>query len=157
MEPAQARGIANGWYGAAEEIGAPKDLFNALARELSVLLSADAQTGIGFQDGEVLVLAIDGERFVCIGVHAPAEEEESVTFARSLSLSGAPSLDVSAQRKEENDSISLVRTWTLRVGNGEAIKVSTRVPVTQSFAVDRGGEALMMALARKLGWPIPGD
>jgi hypothetical protein len=157
MERDKARKIANDWYEAAEEIGAPKDLNNDLQRELCVLLSDEAQTGLGRADDSLVVLALDGGRFLCIGVEPGEDDGHPITSARSIPLDPAPDLEVSGQHTEENNSLYLDRTWTVRSSSGEAIVVVTRVPVSQSFTKDRGGEVLMKAMARKAGWPIPDD
>lgn len=155
MDPKEARLIGDRWYEAAEEVGGPKDLYRNLSRELGTLLSDGAQTGIGSLDGATVVLAVDGERFLCVGVEKEEGENEPVVSVRSVSLSGDPDLDVSSRHLEERNTFFLERTWTLATRSGGTVVVVTHLPLSKSFAVDRGGEALMRAVARKLGWPAP--
>jgi hypothetical protein len=68
---------------------------------------------------------------------------EPITSVQSVSLSGGLDLDVSSRKKEERNTVFVERTWTLDLRTGASLVVVTHLPMTKSFTVDRGGEALI--------------
>ena len=156
MQYSQANEIVNRWHEAAEDLGGSTDNYAFLRKSLGALLSDDAQAGIGFQADAPVVIALDGERLVCVVVNQPAGDDDPTASATSLSVASTPRLDVEVAVSPMLRRACLVKTWTLWEANTKALTVTTLSPINSDFGTDYGGEEVMTTVAQRLGWPIPG-
>ncbi|MGN6664125.1 MAG: hypothetical protein ACTHK6_07995 [Solirubrobacterales bacterium] len=157
MEQGSARQIADGWLEVAEEFGYPDDGYREIAPGSRLALSDQALAGIGFEANHLVVLALDHDCFVRLRIEGAADLTEPSVCASALPLRNCARLDLVSAREtnQRGNSIYLVRNWTLTVPGADALEVTTRAPLTRSLVVDPGGDAVMIAVAERLGWPLP--
>jgi hypothetical protein len=157
MEQEAARQLANNWHDVAEEFGYSDDGYRELSRGLRLALSDNAFAGIGFQADGLVVLALDNDCFVRLRVETSTDQTEPAVSASALPLRNCARLDLSStrERSRRDDSVYLIRNWTLISAGAEPTQVTTRVPLSRSLVIDPGGDAVMIAVAERLGWPLP--
>lgn len=150
MAPGPVDVLSERWYDERQARQLSTDSYHPMRHSLEKFLPADAIAGIAFRDDEPFVLALAEGALL---LFTPPESDRLLD-ARALPLGQITALAATCVIESTVRSNFRKCTWTLRAaGDNEAIE--TRRSVGQSFDPDNGGEAVMLALAERLGWRTP--
>lgn len=143
--------LADWWYEAREASRQDTTSYHALRRALSNFLPADAIAGIAYFEDRPLVAALATDALLEFGLSEPDEEIEVI----ALPLAVVRRLSVTCKHEAEMRANYRVCTWTLNNADGAARSYVTRRVMGNGFETDNGGEAVLLALADRLGWTAP--
>jgi hypothetical protein len=158
MENEDLTRVCNEWYETAQATGKPTDHYDFLRVNLPPLLSDQARAAVASQGDTPVVVAIDGSRFLCLRIEPPTPEAEQPALrVSSLSLDSHPRLDLQAYLEYMPQASFAMRRWTLIGPDRDPITVSTRKLLRGFSDFNENGDALMIEVADRLGWPLPRD
>jgi hypothetical protein len=143
--------LAERWYEECQAQGLPTDSYHALKAGLRAFLPGGAPAGIAYSDEHPFVLALAPE--VLLFFAPPAVDQLLDAFA--LPIASIRALAVSSGHASTVRANYRLCTWTLREADGTPRVHRTRRVIGNGFDSDNGGEAVMLGLSQRLGWPIP--
>jgi hypothetical protein len=143
--------LADHWHEECQEHGMPTDSYHALKRGLRNFLPTDALAGIAYRDDHPVVLAIAADALLFF---APPGTDE-ILDALAIPVASIRGLAAACGHTSTVHANYRACTWTLHVGNSERQVLESRSVVGNGFASDNGGERVMLALAKRLGWSTP--
>lgn len=161
MNSENARIIAKAWgTWQADEDEVNEMVVSALAAELTALLSESAETGLASAiGGEVLVLALEGERLIQVRAAESGRTGRPFIATEAIHLVPGMTLQVYTDHLKDEDNEErhyLRRAWKLVPPNAKPIDLTTFAATdTPLSTYGESGDRLMQQVARKLGWPIP--
>ncbi|HWM54303.1 MAG TPA: hypothetical protein VNO20_02790 [Solirubrobacterales bacterium] len=143
--------LAERWYEESQEQGLPTDSYHPLKAGLRAFLPVDAPAGIAYRDEHPFVLALAPEALLFFA--PPAVDQLLDAFA--LPIASIRVLAVSSGHVSTPRTNYRLCTWTLREADGSPCVHQTRRVIGNGFDSDNGGEAVMLGLSQRLGWPTP--
>jgi hypothetical protein len=146
-----AHKLADWWYDAREGSREDTTSYHALRQALSHFLPADAIAGIAYFDDRPLVLALPADVLIAFAPSEPDQEIEAI----ALPVAAVHGLSVTCRHEAAMHANYRACTWTLHTCAGAARSYVTRRVIGNGFETDKGGEAVMLALADRLGWTAP--
>ncbi len=146
-----ANKLADAWYEAREASRQDTNSYHALKQALRSFLPADTVAGIGYLDDQPLVLALAAGALVAFVPSEPDQEVEAI----ALPFAVVHGLSVTCKHEARMHANYRACTWTLTTTDGAVHTYVTRRVVGNAFEADKGGEAVILALADRLGWTTP--
>ena len=143
--------LAERWYEERQDLRLSTDAYHGLKQGLRDFLPPDALAGVAFRNGEPVVIAL-AERTLLSFV-PPAEG--ALLDAMALPIERIAALAVTSTFTGNPEATYRSCRWTLSASGYEDAPLETRRPVGAGFGTDSGGEAVMLALAERLGWLVP--
>jgi hypothetical protein len=148
-----AANAVEAWYEAAMEAGTPVNVHTQLKQVLRQCLSDQAETAIAYIDDSPVVVALDGDRLICV---RPEDQGvagiDAVILVDSIPLGTPRRIGLKVSRQERSQGTYMLRTWTL--GEVGALVLDTRTPVSPHQDGEYGGRELLERAAARLGWPL---
>ncbi len=158
MNREDARELASEWiraHGQAQQ--QIQGLYNSLALELVSLLPDEAVSGTATIDGRPTVIACAGSCLVLINSE-PLTGGHIALSCRRFGLSQELLIELTERVRQDGPLATRDRSWTFHVPGGPVVAETTEV-LSGPFSDDRGassGELVARAVARAVGWTLPG-
>jgi len=143
--------LAERWYEERQDLRLSTDAYHGLKQGLRDFLPPDALAGVAFRDGEPVVIALAKDALLAFTPPA----EGALLDAMALPIERIAALAVTSTFTGNAEATYRSSCWTLSVPLYEVAPLETRRPVGAGFGTDSGGEAVMLALAERLGWSVP--
>jgi hypothetical protein len=143
--------LAERWYEERQDLRLSTDAYHGLKRGLRDFLPPDALAGVALRDGEPVVIALAKDALLAFVPPA----KDALLDAMALPIERIAALAVTSAFIGNAEATYRSCHWALSAPLYKVAPLETRRPVGAGFGTDSGGEAVMLALAERLGWPIP--